>query len=340
MKAIKLIKHGGVDNLIISDIKEPEPGKGEVRIKTRTIGLNFAEIQSRKGLYGWAPKLPYVLGMEAFGKIDAIGSGVSDWKIGEPVIVATQYGAYAEQIVVSQDQALPALRDFTAEENAAFAVQYMTAWVALFEMARLKPTDTVLIQAAAGGVGTAAVQLAKAYGCKVFGTVGSDFKKPLLQKLNIDAVINYRKQDFSQEIHRINRKGVDVILEVVGGEVYRKSIQLLNPFGRLIVIGFASLNLNKLNPISVYQTLQAIPRVNVSKMAEKSYSVGASHLGYLLKDTDRMLRVWADMTTYVTEHNIHPIVGHTFSFDQMGAAHTLMESRQSTGKIVVKIDND
>ncbi|NQT97826.1 MAG: zinc-binding dehydrogenase [Candidatus Marinimicrobia bacterium] len=340
MKAIQLTRHGGVDNLRISEIAEPQPEHGEVRVRTQMIGLNYAEIQSRKGIYGWAPKLPYVLGMEAFGKIDAIGPGVSDWKIGEPVIVATQYGACAEQIVVSQDQALPAIRNFTEEENAAFAVQYMTAWVALFEMARLKPTDTVLIQAAAGGVGTAAVQMAKAFGCTVFGTVGSDFKKPLLQKLDIDAVINYRKQDFFQEIHRINRKGVDVVLEVVGGEVYRKSIQLLNPFGRLVVIGFASLNLNKLNPVSIYRTLQAIPRVNVSKMAEKSYSVGASHLGYLLKDTDRMLRVWADMTTYVTEHKIHPIVGHTFSFDQMGAAHTLMESRQSTGKIVVKIDND
>ncbi len=337
MKAIKLTKHGGVDNLILSDINEPEPGRGEVRIKTLAIGLNFAEIQSRKGLYGWAPKLPYILGMEGFGTIDAIGDGVSQWKIGEDAITASQFGAYAEKIVVPQDQALPPVRNFSADENAAFAVQYMTAWVGLFEMARLKPTDTVLIQAAAGGVGTAAVQLAKAYGCKVFGTVGSDAKKQVVVDLGIDAVINYRTHDFYSEIKQFNQQGVDVVIEVVGGEVYRKSIQLLNPFGRLVVIGFASLNLNKLNPVSIYRTLQAIPRVNVSKMAEKSYSVGASHLGYLLKDPDRMLRVWADLTTYVTEHHIHPVIGHTFNFDQMAAAHELMESRQSTGKIVVRI---
>ena len=341
MKAIVLRKHGNVENLQIREIAEPQPGPDEVRVKLQAIGLNYAEIQSRKGLYGWAPKLPYVLGMEGVGEVDAIGENVEIHSVGDTVIIASQIGAYAEKIVVPETQALPVITDYSVTENAAFAVQYMTAWGGLFEVCRLKPTDTVLIQAAAGGVGTAAVQLAKAFGCRVFGTVGSDHKKTVVENLGIDGVINYRKQDFATEVRRLNSgNGVDVILEVVGGEVFRKSLALLKPFGRLVVIGFASLNLKKWNPVSIYRTLRAIPRVNISKMAERSYTVGASHLGYLLKDQNLMQQVWADLTDFVRKHNIRPVVGHRFKFEQMATAHKLMESRQSTGKIVVEMEID
>ncbi len=338
MHAILLQKHGGPENLAISTMADPEPEDNEVLVRLKAIGLNYAEIQSRKGLYGWAPKLPYVLGMEGCGIVEAVGRGVDESRIGQQVIVAAQTGAYAEKIVVPQTQALPVLPDFSLVENAAFTVQWMTAWVGLMKICRLQPTDTVLIQAAAGGVGTAAVQIAKAMGCKVYGTVGSDRKMELVKSLGIDGVINYRRQDFAEEVRKMNNgRGVDVVLEVVGGEVYRRSIALLNPFGRLVQIGFASLNLNKWNPLSIYRTLRAVPRVNVSKMAERSYAVGASHLGYLLKDPQLMSSVWQDLTSFVTERRLKPIVGHEFNFDQMAEAHRLMESRQSTGKIVVRV---
>ena len=142
--------------------------------------MNYAEIQSRKGLYGWAPKLPYVLGMECYGEIVAIGSKCINRKIGENVVIGTQFGTYAEYIVVDEIQALPAIKDFSSEQNAAFAVNYMTAWVSLVNIARIKSSDSVLIQVAAGGVGTAAVQIAKAYGCRVFGTTSCDKKIKLL----------------------------------------------------------------------------------------------------------------------------------------------------------------
>jgi len=129
----------------------------------------------------------------------------------------------------------------------------------------------------------------------------------------------------------------DVVLEVVGGDVFRKSMELLNPFGRLVVIGFASLNLNKLNPFSWWQTWKDIPRVKIDAMATASQVVGASHLGYLLEDKERLNRVWNDLTNFVTEHNLKPIVGHEFKFDEMPAAHALMESRGSTGKIVIHL---
>jgi len=220
MKAILLTKHGSPATLKITNVPAPQPETNQVRVKTQTIGINYAEIQSRKGLYGWAPKLPYILGMEAFGKIEAVGPGAAHRQVGEKVIVGTQYGGYAEYVTVPEAQALPAVAGYSPEENAAFAVNYMTAWVSLFKMARLQPTDRLLIHAAAGGVGTAAVQLAKQFGCVVYGTAGTDEKIKRLYKLNIDYALNYRKRDFEQEIRlQTNGQGVDVVLEMVGGEV-------------------------------------------------------------------------------------------------------------------------
>ena len=338
MRAYVLNKTGDVNVLKLSQVEAPTIGPHDVRVKITIIGLNYAEIQSRKGLYGWAPKRPYIPGMEACGQIQELGSEVTTHEVGEQVIVVGQYGCYAEEIVVSEHQILPAFESFTPAENAAFAVQFMTAWVALFEICRIRSSDRVLIQAAAGGVGTAAVQLAHALGCEIFGTASQDSKLELVQKLGVDHPINYQREDFLTVIRqKTHGQGVDVVLEVVGGEVFRKSLAALNPFGRLVVIGFASLNLNKLNPFSWWKTWKDIPRVKIDAMATGSQVVGASHLGYLLKDTARMMRIWRDLSHFTREHDLKPLVGHEFTFEEMAHAHALMESRKSVGKIVVHL---
>lgn len=338
MKAYVLNKVGGPEVLKISNVASGSPGPNEVQVQIETIGLNYAEIQSRKGLYGWAPKRPYIPGMEAYGKIIALGDGVSHLQMGTPVIVVGQFGCYSQEVIVPVSQILPAFEKFTPAENAAYAVQFMTAWVALFEICRIRATDRVLIQAAAGGVGTAAVQLAKALGCEVFGTASKDSKLDLIRGLGADHPINYHTEDFVEIIRKkTGGQGVDVILEVVGGDIFRKSLEVLNPFGRVAVIGFASLNLNKLNPFSWWKTWKDIPRVKIDAMATASQVVGASHLGYLLKDTERMMRIWTDLSLFTLEHGLKPVVGHEFKFEEMAEAHTLMESRNSHGKIVVHI---
>lgn len=309
-----------------------------MNIRVERIGINFAEIQSRKGLYGWAPKLPYILGMEAYGEIIESSPEISNNRIGEKVIVGTQFGCYAEIITVPESQALPIIPGFTPNENAAFAVNYLTAWVALIKMAKIQPTDTVLIQAAAGGVGTAAVQIAKAFGCTVIGTASTNKKIELLKKLGVDIPINYKYNDFAEVIRsKTNGAGVDLVLEVVGGEVFRKSRELLNPFGRIVVAGFASLNLNKWNPMSWWKTWKAIPRASVSSLGESSTGLMATHLGYLLKNPELMESTWNDLTQFVKTHSIKPIIGHTFAFEDLPEAHRLMESRKSHGKIVVTV---
>ncbi|MEE9190299.1 MAG: zinc-binding dehydrogenase [Candidatus Neomarinimicrobiota bacterium] len=339
MKAYILKKFGGPSVLSLSEVSEPLVETGDIRIKTECIGLNYAEIQSRKGLYGWAPKLPYILGMEAFGTIDQIGANVSPEKIGKKVMIGTQFGSYGEYIVVPEHLAVPAIQHYSDDENAAFLVNYMTAWIALIEIARVKAGDKVLIQAAAGGVGTAAVQIAKNLDCSVFGTCSTNTKKKLLNDLGVDLAIDYREDDFGRLIKNFTSgSGVDVVLEVVGGDVYQKSLSLLNPFGRLVIVGFASLDLKKWNPASWIKTWRDIPRVNVKNLALKSRGVMATHLGYLLNNKIIMQRVITELKQFIKANNIKPIIGHQFDFHELTIAHELMESRSSVGKIVIHVN--
>jgi len=277
--------------------------------------------------------------MEAAGRIEEVGPGVPRERIGEAVVVGTQHGAYAERLVVPSALALPAMPGFTLEENAAFPVNYMTAWVALMEMARLRPTDRVLISAAAGGVGTAAVQIAHHYGCDVIAMAGSDDKLERVRTLGAGTGVNYRAPDFARRLEdAVGSRRVDVSLEVVGGDVFRRSLASLAPFGRLVVAGYASMNLRRWNPWSWWRTWRDAPRVDVMTLARASGGILATHIGYLLADAVRLERVWRALTAFVREHGIRPVVGHTFPFQELPDAHRLMESRKSTGKIVVRVD--
>lgn len=330
IRQLVLCRHGAPDALRLMTVPAPVPGPGEVRVRIRAIGVNYAEILSRKGLYGWAPRLPYVLGMEAAGTIDAVGPGVAGRAPGEAVVIGTQYGCYSEQVVVPAVRALPAIAGYSDAENAAFPVNYATAWVALMEMARLRPADRVLVTAAAGGVGTAAVQLAAAFGCDVIGAVGSPAKTGRVLALGARRAFTYA------DIPAVGRQ-VDVVLELVGGQVYRDALASLAPFGRLVVAGFASLDLRRWNPLSWWRTWRDIPRVSVGELALASRGVLASHLGYLLDDPPRLLRIWNELTTFVARHGIRPVVGAVLPFERMADAHRLIESRQSIGKVVVTV---
>lgn len=338
MQAVLLRRHGGPSVMRLSEVASPAPQRGHVRVRLAAAGVNYAEVLSRKGLYGWAPPLPYILGMEGCGVIDAVGDGVDPARVGERVIAGTQYGCYAEQVCLPEARALAALPSYSTEENAAFAVNYVTAWVALVGMARARPGDRVLVQAASGGVGTAAVQIAKRLGCTVYAAAGSDSKLELARRLGADHAVNYRTGDFERELRAATGgRGVDVVLELVGGEVFRKSLRLLAPFGRMVVAGFASLDLRKWNPLSWWRTWRDMPRVQVRPMAVGSYGVLATHVGYLLDDPPRVAAVWRELTDFVERHGLRPVVGATFALADVAQAHAHMESRASVGKIVLRV---
>lgn len=307
-------------------------------VRVAAVGLNYAEVLSRKGLYGWAPRRPYTPGMEVAGHIEAVGSGVSGSRVGDEVIVGMQYGGYAERVVVREGQALPAVPGFTTEENAAFAVNFMTAWVSLVEMARLRPTDQVVVTAAAGGVGTAAVQIARAYGCRVVGMAGSDEKLQRVRALGAHATVNYRADGWKERYGQaLEGRGPDVVLEVVGADVYRTLFDSLAPFGRVVVAGYASLDYSLWKPWTWWGAWRGKPRADIMELALGSKGLLASHIGYLLPDAARLQAVWTALTSFVAEHELRPVVGHTLPFEELPSAHALMESRASVGKIVLTL---
>ena len=336
MRAYRLERHGPPEVLRLRALADPVPGPGQVAVAVEALGINYAEVLSRKGLYGWAPDLPYVPGMEATGRIVEVGDGVGR-DVGEEVVVGCQHGAYATRLVVDEASALPAPERLSTEERAAFPVNYATAWVGLVKMGRLRAGDRVLVSPAGGGVGTAAVQIAAAHGCEVVALAGSDVKLERVRGLGASATVNYRSDGWERHLHDAAREGVDVALEMVGGDVFRAAKSVLAPFGQVVVAGYASLDYRWWNPLSWWRAWRGVPRMSLDEMLRNSRGMSSSHLGYLLDDPPLMRTVWDELVDFAAVHDIRPEVGHVLSFDELPDAHRLMESRESYGKIVVRV---
>ena len=330
MRAVLLTRYGGPEVLRIVDVPTPEPRAGEVRVQVRTIGINFAEVLSRRGLYGWAPRLPYILGMEAFGIVDAVGDGVTSHRVGDEVLVGTQYGTYAELICVPASRAMPAPRGFTPAQNAAFAVNYLTAWVGLMEMARLRATDTLLVTSAAGGVGSAAVQLGAALGARVVGAAGRG-KQDAVRSLGAHLAL-----DYSDPRWHFALGDVDVVLEMTGGDVYRTALRHLAPMGRIVMAGASNAFPRTRNPLARLAALRNLPRTSIFDMLRRSYGVMSFHVGWLL-EAGAIDPQWRDLVRFVEEHRITPVVGAELAFEEIADAHRVLEERRNVGKVVVRI---
>lgn len=337
MKAVVLSKTGGPEVLGVSDVPEPVPGEGEVLVKNEFIGINYAEILSRKGLYSWAVERPYIPGMESSGVVEKVGKKVDTQLVGKRVVVGAKYGTYAEKVSVPYSQTVPCPPSFSMEESAAYIVNFLTAWVLLFKMARINSEDKVLVTAAAGGVGTAAVKLAEALGCEVYGMAGSGVKFEYIRSNGAIDVFSYSDDKSFRDLIAVSG-GIDVVIELVGGDVFRKSVQCLNPFGRVCVGGFASLDLNKLNPFSWIKTWMDIPRVDIGRLSKNSIGVMSCHVGYLLdRNPEMLMDIYNEMTGYITKNSIKPFVCRVFSLDECAEAHRFIESRKSCGKVLLKL---
>jgi NADPH2:quinone reductase len=341
VQAVLLERTGSADVLRWTKVPRPEPGPGQLRVQVRAIGLNYAEVLSRKGLYGWAPKRPYVPGMEVAGVVEAAGSGVGIAP-GTPVMVGCQYGAYAEEVVVPEAQALPMIEGLSMVEAAAFPVNFMTAWVALRILGRPRPGETVAISPAGGGVGTAAVQIAVAMGCRVVALAGSDSKLERVKELGVHATACYGESGFPEALQSAldsGRKGqgIDVAVEMVGGEVFRGVRAAMAPFGRMVVAGYASLDYRWWNPASLWRAWRGVPRIPLGEQFRRSLGLYATHLGYLLDDPDGLGQIWSGLTEFVVAHGLKPQVGHVLPARRIADAHRLMESRGSYGKIILNM---
>ncbi len=329
MRAILLTRYGGPEVLRVTDVPRPEPKRGEVRVKIGFIGINFAEVLSRRGVYGWAPRLPYILGMEASGVVDAVGEGAA-FSVGDAVVVGTQYGTYAELICVPAERVFPAPRGFSLRESAAFPVNYLTAWIGLMEMARLRPFDTLLVTSAAGGVGTAAVQIGAKLGARVIGAAGHG-KQDAVRDLGAAVSLDYDDPCWEEQL-----ENVTVVLEMTGGAIYRAAVRHIAPMGRIVMAGASGAFPRSRNLFARIAALRNLPRPSILDMLRRSYGVMNFHAGWLL-DSGVIAPQWRALVHFVEEHGIRPVIGQELAFEEIAAAHRALEERRNIGKVVVRV---
>ena len=320
MRVIEVNSYGDRGVLEYGERSRPEPGEGEVRIEVRAAGINFADIMQRRGQYHGGPEPPYVPGMEVAGVVDAAGEGVGR-EVGEEVVAMVDGGGYAEYAVADAAGLLPVPDGLPFEEAAGFPVQFLTARNCLHEWGGLEEGESVLIHAAAGGVGTAAVQLADHAGAEIFGTASTQAKLDRAAELGCDHPINYEQEDFVAAVDEQTAHGVDLVLDSVGGETTQRSLEALTHFGRMVVFGAAS----------------GMPgRPQTDDILFGNYRIIGYHLGRALQL--RPMEVMAavpELSGMLESGALEVQFDRSFDLDAVADAHEYIESRQSIGKVVL-----
>ncbi len=322
MKALLIEKHGGPEVMQIVDVPVPEPKAGEVLVRVEACGLNYSDIMIREGLYVDMMALPNFLGREFCGKIERIGPGVSGWEVGQRVVGSCMSGAMAEYLVAAAIGLVPCPEGLTPEEGAAILVAGITAIHCLDDCARLAPGETALIHAAAGGVGTIAVQVARAMGARVLGTASSAAKCRAIEALGATAV-DYTKESWVKEVRAAtNGRGADVILESVGGDIFRRSFnEALAIFGRMVVFGVAS---------------RELVTIDNREILASNKTLTGYYLGdYFPKHMDRLIAAIMKLMGFMREGKVKPVVGKVFPLAQAAEAFGYMQQRRNVGKVIL-----
>jgi NADPH2:quinone reductase len=302
LKAVLLRETGGPEKLKLTDVPDPEPDEGEVVLRVRAAGINFLDVLVRQGRYAQQPELPLVPGVEIAGEVD-----------GRRVIALPSEGGYAELARVRAESLVPLPDGATFEEGASFLMAFLTVYVPLTRQVRLEPGATVLVHAAAGGVGSAAVQLAKHYGCHVVATASSEQKRAFARELGADETYGY--DDFAEQVR------ADVVLDPVGGELVTPSLNVLKPLGAFVALGYAGGFWQEVNP---------------ALLVGRNIGLLGFYLGRLMRfapdvvraATEELLQLWHSGA-------VKPVVGAKFPLAQAGEAQRLIEERKSMGKVVL-----
>jgi len=338
MKAIYLQKYGSAQEaFVVKETKIPTPKEDEVLIKVKYSGLNFADVIARRGMYPDAPKNPALLGYDVSGEISAVGENVTEFKIGQQVVAMTRFGGYAEYAVTNKNGVAVVPDGYDMAAATVLATQACTAYYCAEDCVTLHKGDKVLIQAAAGGVGGLLVQIAKHRGCIVYGTASTG-KQDFIKKLGVDYAIDYTKDNF-YDVIKGNGHQLDMVFDSLGGTAFAKGVKLLAPGGKMVCYGAAEQlesRKNKLklislavgfglfSPISLLMQSKSIITVNMLRIADFKQSVFNEVLQNVIKMADQKI--------------ITPHVSKVFPALDIAEAHDFLESRQSTGKVVLKWD--
>lgn len=321
MKVIRFHETGGPEVLTLDEVPTPTPGPGEVLINVAAAGVNYADLLQRQGVYPLPGGLPATPGFEVAGTVAALGEGVSEPRVGTRVVAGLQAGGYAEYVAVPAPSALPIPAGLGFAEATALFVQGLTAY-GLLHAGRLQAGERVLVLAAAGGVGSLAVQLAKHQGASVIGAASSPAKLDLIRRLGADAAVDYSQPGWVEAVREASGgRGVDLVLESVGGAIGAASLDLLAPGGRLVVYGASSHE-----PVNL--ATQALMGRGLSVIG---YSMGAQTSPAAMANGLRVL------LGAVAEGRLQPTVGARVPLAEAAAAHRLMAARQTTGKVVLDV---
>ncbi len=320
MQAIRVHQFGDVDVLSMDQVPVPEPGPGEVRVKLEVAGVNFIDIYHRSGQYKGA--LPLTLGQEGAGVVDAVGPNVTEFRPGDRVAYASQQGSYAQYQIVSSWRLALIPAAISTQQAAAVMLQGLTAHYLCFSTYPLRPGDTALVHAAAGGVGLLLVQIAKRCGARVLGTVSTGEKAQLAREAGADEVILYTQTDFEAEAKRLTGgKGVNVVYDSVGKTTFDKSLNCLKPRGYMVLFGQSSGAVPPLDP----QVLNAKGALFLTRPTLVFYTA----------DRQELLSRTNDLFTWMASGDLKVRIDRTFPLAQAAEAHRYMQGRQSKGKVLL-----
>lgn len=336
MKQVWIPRIGEPSVLELREAADPVPAAGEIRIRVKFAGVNFADVLARMGLYPDAPKLPTVVGYEVSGFVDAIGAGVESFAVGDRVVSLTRFGGYSDTVVVPASLAAKLPEAISLEQAAAIPVNYLTAWLMLVRLGNLSAGEVVLVHAAAGGVGQAALQIALHRGASVIGTASAS-KHDRLRAAGVAHCIDYTTQDFEAEVKRItNGRGVDLVIDAVGGESFAKSYRSLAPMGRLYMFGVSAMAPGKsrqvfaaLKGLIQMPTFRPIPLMNTNR------SVAGVNLGHLWEQADQLKAMLAEIVTLTEAGVLSPVIDTIVPMDRASEAHQRLQNRGNFGKVLL-----
>jgi len=323
MLAIEIARPGPPEVLTPTDRPTPSPSEGDVLIRVAAAGVNRPDVLQRLGKYPAPPGASEIPGLEVAGTVESVGADVKAWKPGQPVCALLAGGGYAEYAVAPAGQCLPIPAGLTAVEAAALPEAACTVWTNVFDRGHLKPGDTILVHGGSGGIGTTAIQLARAFGSHVFVTAGSPEKCAACERLGAERAIDYRREDFVDIVMtRTHGRGVDVILDMVGGDYVARNLEALAPEGRLVQIALLKGSTVEFNLLPVMQKRLVLTgsTLRPRTVQQKSAIVSA---------------VRAHVWPLIEAGSVRPVIHATFPLAEASAAHRLMESGQHIGKIVL-----
>ncbi len=339
MRQVWITKAGPPEVLQVKEAADPTPGSGQMRIRVEAAGVNFADIMGRLGIYPDLPPMPVVVGYEVGGRVDAVGSGVDSSWVGRDVFAMTRFGGYSDVVCVPENQVFERPAGMSAEDGAAIPVNYFTAWQLVVVMGSLRAGETMLVHSAGGGVGIAATQIAKNIGARVVGTA-SKSKHDFLRGIGVDMLIDYRTEDFeTRTMELTGGKGVELILDAVGGDSFKKGFRILAPTGRLGMFGMSSAAVGKERSIvAALRTVASMPwlQFNPPALLNQNKGVFGVNLGHLWDQVPR-IRGWADdLLALWNAGVVRPHVDKVFPFAEAAAAHHYVQDRKNIGKVLLR----